>query len=111
MTRITALDPYRKPVLPGGAFAMLPYAPPSSEPSSSSGSSASDGERSFRPGAAYVEDSACVHLQIRCYEKLQGDCYEKDDPFGRGLVLRADFSSHGSSEGRGLGIPYPRVLR
>jgi len=27
MTRLTALDPYRKPVLPGGAFAMLPYAP------------------------------------------------------------------------------------
>ena len=26
MTRITALDPYRKPVLPGGAFATLPYA-------------------------------------------------------------------------------------
>ena len=63
------------------------------------------------PGAEHVEDSICVQLQIRGYEKLQGNCYEKDDPFGRGLVLRADFSSDGSSEGRGLGIPYPRILR
>ena len=62
MTRITALDPYRKPVLPGGAFAMLPYAPPSSEPSSSSGSSASDGERSI-PSVITLKPATCGHFK------------------------------------------------
>jgi len=43
---------------------------PSSAPSGFSGSGASGGDQIFRPGVAHVEDSACVQLQIRGYEKL-----------------------------------------